>query len=830
MDVTCSRCQSVYEFEDTLVSPKGVVVRCTHCGHLFKIFPSGTAPALPEESGWMLRREDGTVFAIDKFTTLQKWIGQGKVTRRDELSRTGESWKRLGDIVELSPFFDLVERSGTSQRTETSPSIPAPPGTPEPAAPAAAEPPAARPKKVEIVPEYVSLAAEERLPPPKIPTEEPSIGSGATLAAAPAVSPSEPPPSPAVEEPTVQAADERPTAPSLDHRPTTPAPPRAAPSQPPPAERASLRPAASRPPRREVMPPGNLRFSTAEVELPRPRRTGLYVGLSLLVLVVVGAVLAVIYREQVVRIYHRLFGGGEPAATATEQHLLKADELLARETGEAMRLAEAEYRAVLKFDAQDDRALGGLLELRTTAAQFLRDELDVGRLLGLPERDPGGASRLQAEFDGEMDRARELALALTHSGRPTAELSVAAVRALADEARLRGDREAARRLLADALARAPEDPRTRLVEALVAYDEGLSGTDLAASIGPLKQVFSRVLLADVDGSGLPRARLHLALYLALAGRGAEARAEIRCVIEGGTACPGGRGFAHGDHVVAGKIEAWLPLLPAELRGPLALALPASAGDLPPPPPPLDAGPPADVATAETDAPEAADGGAGLTDVATETGEAMVEADAGPADAPGDTTGDVPAVDATARDAAAEMPTSIDGLLDAARNALENGATSRAIQLLQRAAQLDPGDPEIHANLGYAYLDAGRTAEARRAFERANQVGGSHPDALLGLGDILLSQGSAQAALDHYRRALAVARTPYQRRIAERKIQDTENRLGVPRPAPGDAGTAPAPAPDATPPTTTPPGTRPVPISDMPAVDSEPPGLPPVTEP
>jgi hypothetical protein len=26
------------------------------------------------------------------------------------------------------------------------------------------------------------------------------------------------------------------------------------------------------------------------------------------------------------------------------------------------------------------------------------------------------------------------------------------------------------------------------------------------------------------------------------------------------------------------------------------------------------------------------------------------------------------------------------------------------------------------------------------------------------------------------------------------------------------------------------GTRPVPISDMPAVDSEPPGLPPVTEP
>ena len=823
MDVTCSRCQSVYEFEDTLVSPKGVVVRCTHCGHLFKIFPPGTSPALPEESGWMLRREDGTVFAIDKFTTLQKWIGQGKVTRRDELSRTGESWKRLGEIIELSPFFDLVERSGTSQRTETSPSIPATvepssPGVPEPAAPAAPRP------KVEIVPEYVSLAAEERLPPPSIPTEEPSIGSGATLAAAPAIPASVAAPATA-EEPTMSAVDERPTAPSLDHRPTTPAPARTAPSEPPSAERPSGRPGSSRPPRREVMPPGRLRFSTAEVELPRPRRTGLYVGLTLLVLVLAATVLAVIYRDQVVRLYHRLFGDGEATATATEQHLSKADELLARETTEALRLAEAEYRAVLKFDAQDDRALGGLLELRTTTAQFLRDQLDVGRLLGLPDRDPEAAGRYQAEFDHEMSRARELALALTHSGRPTDLLSVEALRALADEARLRGDRESARRLLSGALDRAPEDPRTRLVEALLAYDEALSGTDLVASIGPLKQVFSRVLIADVDGSGLPRARLHLALYLGLAGRGAEARAEVRCVLDGGSACPGERGVAHPGHVLASKIEAWLPLLPAELRGPVPLALPATAAEVPVPPV-LDAAPPEDAATADA----GADGSA--EEAAAETGETPAEeAVLAVQDAPGDGPGDAPVEDAAARDAAAELPASVDGLLDAARRALENGATSRAIQLLQRAAQLDPGDPEIHANLGYAYLDAGRTAEARRAFERANQVGGAHPDALLGLGDILLSQGSLEAALESYRRALSVARTPYQRRIAERKIQDTENRLGARRPPAADAGTAPGPGPS-TSPTATPTtgGTPPVPISDTPAVDSEPPGLPPVTEP
>ena len=143
MDVTCSRCQSVYEFEDTLVSPRGVVVRCTQCGHLFKIFPPGAAPGMPEESGWMLRREDGTVFAIDRFSTLQKWIGQGKVTRRDELSRTGESWKRIGDIVELAPFFDRVEAACVTQRNDTSPSIPVPPDAGE--VPATPEEPPARP-------------------------------------------------------------------------------------------------------------------------------------------------------------------------------------------------------------------------------------------------------------------------------------------------------------------------------------------------------------------------------------------------------------------------------------------------------------------------------------------------------------------------------------------------------------------------------------------------------------------------------------------------------------------------------------------------------------
>ncbi|MDI7268906.1 MAG: tetratricopeptide repeat protein, partial [Myxococcota bacterium] len=155
-----------------------------------------------------------------------------------------------------------------------------------------------------------------------------------------------------------------------------------------------------------------------------------------------------------------------------------------------------------------------------------------------------------------------------------------------------------------------------------------------------------------------------------------------------------------------------------------------------------------------------------------------------APAPADAKPEAPAREATPP----ETPTSVEGLLDAAKQALEYGGTARAISLLQQALRIDPTNSEALVNLGYAYLDAGRRADARQQFERANQVSGGHPDALLGIGDILLDQGSLDAALDAYRRALGRARTPYQRRIAERKVRDLEERLGAER------GPAPAPAP------------------------------------
>ena len=37
MDVTCERCGTEYEFDETLVSERGTTVKCTNCGHLFNL-------------------------------------------------------------------------------------------------------------------------------------------------------------------------------------------------------------------------------------------------------------------------------------------------------------------------------------------------------------------------------------------------------------------------------------------------------------------------------------------------------------------------------------------------------------------------------------------------------------------------------------------------------------------------------------------------------------------------------------------------------------------------------------------------------------------------
>jgi len=124
MDVRCERCKTLYELDDTRVSEAGTTVRCTTCGHVFRVRKKvllmteavdagGESGAVPppvvDKPAWRVRSPSGRVIAFRELTSMQKWIVERKFGRDDEISLHGDHWKRLGEIAELQPFFLLLD-------------------------------------------------------------------------------------------------------------------------------------------------------------------------------------------------------------------------------------------------------------------------------------------------------------------------------------------------------------------------------------------------------------------------------------------------------------------------------------------------------------------------------------------------------------------------------------------------------------------------------------------------------------------------------------------------------------------------------------------------
>jgi predicted Zn finger-like uncharacterized protein len=174
MDVTCDRCGTEYEFEEALVSTRGTTVKCTHCGHLFKVYkPEAPAEPSASKNPWTVRRHDGSIHRFHSLADLTRLIEEGAFGREDELSRTSKAWKRLGDIEELDVFF---ARSHVSTRIRARRSTGAPQlGTrkaPPPAPPVEA---AARSSDATVVGRLSPTAASIGPAPPIAPPSAASV-------------------------------------------------------------------------------------------------------------------------------------------------------------------------------------------------------------------------------------------------------------------------------------------------------------------------------------------------------------------------------------------------------------------------------------------------------------------------------------------------------------------------------------------------------------------------------------------------------------------------------------------------------------------------------
>jgi predicted Zn finger-like uncharacterized protein len=149
MDVRCERCKSQYQLEESRIPEAGLTVQCPSCQYVFglkkksllitlavkpgqelaspvvvlgspapEVAPDeGPEPGLPPAGAgersreWRVRQPSGNVFSLKDLTTLQKWIIERKVVRADEISLTGDNWKRLGDIAELATFFQVLDEA-----------------------------------------------------------------------------------------------------------------------------------------------------------------------------------------------------------------------------------------------------------------------------------------------------------------------------------------------------------------------------------------------------------------------------------------------------------------------------------------------------------------------------------------------------------------------------------------------------------------------------------------------------------------------------------------------------------------------------------------------
>jgi hypothetical protein len=63
---------------------------------------------------WFLKSPDGELREVPELTMLQKWIFTGLVARDWDISVDGETWKPLGNIDELEPFFGFAEEASAA--------------------------------------------------------------------------------------------------------------------------------------------------------------------------------------------------------------------------------------------------------------------------------------------------------------------------------------------------------------------------------------------------------------------------------------------------------------------------------------------------------------------------------------------------------------------------------------------------------------------------------------------------------------------------------------------------------------------------------------------
>lgn len=863
MDVRCEKCQTEYELDEARLKPGGVTVKCTNCGHMFKIrkrtitnvglSPGGRdaaaamrartgsskpvtlsappsapapaasrAPARPSDSlfdderslgadeapttverQWLIRLENGEQKSCRELATLQQWIVSGVVTRESLISRTGKTWKRIGDIADLGQYFVIADEARANRDRAKPPSRPVPiasikelPGTLPGYSAAQAAGGTILPDDDDDGPESRTTRAYPSRKVVNTPPPVPTRG----VARTPAPPPNAPSP------PSFPSSATAPT--ELAAPPQPGRPPRATPPPPPPAKRAGAG-ASAQPP--AIPPPLGNRATAAWAtdgvkpavpDLPSSAQSGPFVGK----LSAIPDEPAFAGRVRIAPGDAASFDGGRVRAVDDDDYLLPS-----RRGSRAgmwvliMALlvmgvsAAAVYLFVLRTGRDEPAARpakdAGAAAVAVTAppdAAAIATPPPAPADAAAVEPPPavaGPRSELAADLEPRLRTAVQSLDGKLDA--PSQALRAHLIAQLAQDLQDRAGliagpqadslRKEAKQLVLDAataaqraLRAAADDPGANIAMAEVLRLQGKPARDIKryldmARAKPDKDWARDLALADAlvltrdgklddaraafaavdqgDGkletSGDVRARLHLALVLASQGKAAEARPLVETILAAQPEHAGAR-------ALAGKLDTQV----------------ARTDPLPP---------------------EVGDGagsaaGAHTTPPVKEPGPRTNPAASGPAAAGGD---------------------SYDRLL-ARANAIADTSCAKAMELYTKALEQKPNGVEALAGEGYCHIDAKQFASAFSKFRAALAVSPRYEPALRGIAEAYQQQGRKEQAIEAYKAYLEI----YPGSVAAKKQLE---RLG---------GDAPAPQAPPSPGSTTPPATpaAPPPPAPTPAAD------------
>jgi len=114
MEVRCSSCSTEYEFDDALVSARGTSVKCTNCGHQFRVHAPAASGGVSEK--WIVRDGKGKETLFTSLRELQQAIVKGLLDPKHEMSHGNQPFRPLQDIYELQTFFDVARHRAINQR------------------------------------------------------------------------------------------------------------------------------------------------------------------------------------------------------------------------------------------------------------------------------------------------------------------------------------------------------------------------------------------------------------------------------------------------------------------------------------------------------------------------------------------------------------------------------------------------------------------------------------------------------------------------------------------------------------------------------------------